>query len=354
MPSPFEPVTVGGLTLPHRIAMSPMTRSRAYGQLPSDLMAEYYAQRAGAAMIITEGTQPSAVGQGYLNTPGIHSAEQIAAWRKVTDAVHSRGGRIFLQLMHTGRVGHPSFLPEGLQHVGPSAVAADSQVFTGDGMQAMSDPAELSDEDIAATVEDYAKAAANAVEAGFDGVELHGANGYLIHQFLSSNANRRTDRWGGSPENRVRFAVEVARAVADRIGPDRVGLRVSPGVTNNDIREDDPHDTYAALSDGIRPLGLAYLHVFEGPHRDITLRLRKEFDGTFILNPFTPGSHTGPAELALLEDGTADILTFGANYLANPDLPERLAKGRPLNTPDPATFYGGDEKGYTDYPRHAD
>jgi N-ethylmaleimide reductase len=196
MPSPFDPVTVGRLTLPHRIAMSPMTRSRAYGQVPSDLMAEYYAQRAGAAMIITEGTQPSVVGQGYLNTPGIHSAEQIDGWHKVTDAVHERGGRIWLQLMHTGRVGHPSFLPEGVRHVGPSAVAADSKVFTADGMQPMSDPTELSEQDIAATIEDYTQAAANAVDAGFDGVELHGANGYLIHQFLSSNANRRTDRWG--------------------------------------------------------------------------------------------------------------------------------------------------------------
>ena len=198
MPSPFEPVTVGGLVLPHRIAMSPMTRNRAPGQVPTDLMALYYAQRAGAGLIITEGTQPSVVGQGYLNTPGIHSEEQIRGWRKVTDAVHGRGGRIFLQLMHSGRVGHASLLPDGMRHVAPSAVPANIQIFIGDGMGDASVPSELTEDGIAATIQDYVQAAANAIEAGFDGVELHGANGYLIHQFLSTNANLRTDHWGGS------------------------------------------------------------------------------------------------------------------------------------------------------------
>ncbi len=354
MSSPFDPVTVGGLALPHRIAMSPMTRSRAYGQIPNELMAEYYAQRAGAALIITEGTQPSVVGQGYLNTPGIHSPEQIAGWRKVTDAVHARGGRIFVQLMHTGRVGHHSLIPDGHSHVGPSAVRADIQIFIGDGMGDVPVPVALTEEGIQATIADFANAAANAIEAGFDGVELHGANGYLIHQFLSTNANQRTDRWGGSRHNRVRFAVEATRAVADRIGAHRVGLRVSPGVTNNDIHEADPHETCAELVDGLNPIGLAYLHVFEGPYRDITLMLRKEFTGTLILNPATPGSFTSKENLDVIEDGTADIITFAANFLANPDLPERLRHDKPLNTPDPATFYGGDHRGYTDYPTLTD
>ncbi len=354
MTSPFEPVKLGDLVLPHRIAMSPMTRNRAYGQVPNDLMAEYYAQRASAGIIITEGTQPSVVGQGYLNTPGLHSDEQIRGWRKVTDAVHARGGRILVQLMHSGRVGHPSLLPEGVSHVGPSPVRADIQVFIGDGMGDAPVPVELSEADIAATIEDYANAAANAVEAGFDGVELHGANGYLIHQFLSTNANQRTDKWGGSRHNRVRFAVETAKAVADRIGSHRVGIRLSPGVTNNDIHEADPHETYAELIDGLKPLGLAHLHVFEGPYRDITLMLRKEFDGTFILNPSTPGAFTSKENLDLIEDGTADVITFGALFLANPDLPRRLAEDKPLNTPDPTTFYGGDHRGYTDYPTLSD
>ncbi|HEX4222463.1 MAG TPA: alkene reductase [Pseudonocardiaceae bacterium] len=350
MPSPFEPVTIGGLTMPHRIAMSPMTRNRAPGQLPNGLMAEYYAQRADAALIITEGTQPSVVGQGYIDTPGMHSAEQIAGWRQVTDAVHAEGGRIFVQLMHTGRVGHTSMLPEGLHHVGPSAVRADIQVFLGDGHGDAPVPVELTEEGIESTIADYAQAAANAVEAGFDGVELHGANGYLIHQFLSTNANLRTDAWGGSPQRRTRFAVEVAKAVADRIGAHRLGMRISPGVQNNDIQEADPHETYAALVEGLRPIGLAYLHIFEGPYRDITLAIRKEFDGVLILNPSTPGAFTNREELSLIEDGTADVLTFAQAFLANPDLPTRLRENKPLNTPDRATFYGGNYRGYTDYP----
>ncbi|HEY4453433.1 MAG TPA: alkene reductase [Pseudonocardiaceae bacterium] len=350
MPTPFEPVTIGALTLPHRIAMSPMTRNRAPGQVPNDLMAEYYAQRASAALIITEGTQPSIVGQGYIDTPGMHSAEQIAGWRRVTDAVHDAGGRIFVQLMHSGRVGHVSMLPEGVRHVGPSAIRADTQVFIGDGMADTPVPVALTEEGIASTIADYAQAAANAVEAGFDGVELHGANGYLIHQFLSTNANQRTDDWGGSPANRVRFAVEVAAAVADRIGADRLGMRISPGVPNNDIHEADPHETYAALVEGLRPVGLAYLHIFEGPYRDITLAVRKEFDGALILNPSTPGSFTNREELSLIEDGTADVITFAQAFLANPDLPKRLRENLPLNAPDPKTYYGGNYRGYTDYP----
>ncbi|MFI5610140.1 alkene reductase [Amycolatopsis sp. NPDC051903] len=354
MPSAFDPIKLGELTLPHRVAMSPMTRNRAYGTVPNDLMAEYYAQRASAGLIITEGTQPSVVGQGYLNSPGLHSEEQVRGWRKVTDAVHANGGRIFAQLMHSGRVGHSSLLPDGVRHVGPSAVRADVQIFIGDGMGDAPVPVELTEEGIAATIEDHVQAAANAIDAGFDGVELHGANGYLIHQFLSTNANRRTDRWGGTHHNRARFAIEVAKAVAERIGAHRVGMRLSPGVTNNDIHEADPHDTYAALVDGLKPLGLAYLHLFEGPYRDITQQIRKEFDGVLVLNPSTPGSTTDKESLELIEDGTADVITFGQLFLANPDLPRRLRENKPLNTPDHATYYGGDHHGFTDYPALAE
>lgn len=346
----FEPFKLGDLTLPHRIAMSPMTRSRAYGQIPSDSMAEYYAQRASAAFIVTEGTQPSIVGQGYLNTPGIHSKEQVQGWRKVTDAVHAADGRIFVQLMHSGRVGHSSFLPEGVRSVAPSPVRAEIKMFTTEGHADASEPVELDEEGIATTIADFAQAARNAIEAGFDGVELHGANGYLLHQFLATNTNLRTDRWGGSVDGRIRLTVEVAKAVAEAIGAQRVGLRISPGVTNNDIREDDPEETYSALIREINPIGLAYLHMFEGPLRDLTLKLREEFDGALVLNPFTPGATTTANEFELLDNGTADILTFGALFLANPDLPARLAAGGPYNTPDRKTFYGGDDHGYIDYP----
>ena len=336
-----------------------MIRCRAYGQgaSPTELMATYYAQRASAGLIVTEGTQPSPVGQGYPNTPGLHSPEQVTAWRQVTDAVHAAGGTIFAQLMHSGRIGHPSILPDGLTLVGPSPIAAHGQSFTPTGLQDYVTPTELTEQGIADTIADFAHAARNAVDAGFDGVEIHGANGYLVHQFLSTNANQRTDGWGGSVDGRVRFAVEVTRAVADAIGADRVGLRLSPANPLNDIVEDDFRDTYPALVDAIEPLGLAYLHVMEmGPNadRDLTLDLRKRFTGTFILNPATTVVVTGQERLSLVEDGTADMISFGALFLANPDLPARLAAGGPFNQPDPATFYGGDEPGYTDYPRLAD
>ena len=325
MTTAFDPIDLAGRQLPNRIVTAPMTRSRAYGQgaSPTELMATYYAQRASAGLIVTEGTQPSPVGQGYPNTPGLHSPEQVTAWRQVTDAVHAAGGTIFAQLMHSGRIGHPSILPDGLTLVGPSPIAAHGQSFTPTGLQDYVTPTELTEQGIADTIADFAHAARNAVDAGFDGVEIHGANGYLVHQFLSTNANQRTDGWGGSVDGRVRFAVEVTRAVAD----------------------------------AIEPLGLAYLHVMEmGPNadRDLTLDLRKRFTGTFILNPATTVVVTGQERLSLVEDGTADMISFGALFLANPDLPARLAAGGPFNQPDPATFYGGDEPGYTDYPRLAD
>lgn len=353
MTSAFDGLRLGDLALSNRIVMAPMTRSRAYGdgQAPTELMAEYYAQRASAGLIISEGTQPSVVGQGYPDTPGLHSAGQIAAWRKVTDAVHAEGSVIFAQLMHTGRAGDPDLLPGGLVPVGPSAVAAEGQIYTHAGLKPFPVPHPLTEEQIIETIADFATAARNAIEAGFDGVEVHGANGYLIHQFLSSNANQRTDEWGGSVEGRIRFAVQVARAVAAQIGPERVGIRLSPANPLHDIVEDNLELTYKALVAELADLGLVYLHVKESAgHRDLTAALRAQWPGALILNPATDPGPTGPAELALVEDGTADLLSFGALFLANPDLPARLSHGGPFNTPERSRFFGGDHRGYTDYP----
>ncbi|MCF3123337.1 alkene reductase [Streptomyces silaceus] len=351
MTTAFDTIDLSGTQLGNRIAMAPMTRSRAgEGGVATDLTAAYYAQRASAGLIITEGIQPSVVGQGYPDTPGLHSEEQIAGWRKVTDAVHAAGGRIFAQIMHTGRIGHPSLLPEGLVNVGASPVAAKGQVYTAEGPKDFVTPRELTGAEIRATIDDFVTAARNAVEAGFDGVELHGANGYLIHQFLAPGSNRRTDEWGGSVENRIRFAVEVAKAVTAEIGAARTGFRVSPGNPFNDISEPDPESTYTALVKELAALDLAYLHVMEvGEVRELTTRLRQDFGGTLVLNPLSEGPTSHDA-LALVEDGTADVIAFGALFLANPDLPARLRTEGPYNTPDQATFYGGTEKGYTDYP----
>ncbi|MFE5588157.1 alkene reductase [Kitasatospora sp. NPDC056531] len=355
MTTAFEPIVLGGKRLASRVAMAPMTRSRAFGPgaEPTELMATYYAQRASAGLIVTEGIQPSPVGQGYPDTPGLHTPGQVAAWRRVTDAVHREGGVIFAQLMHTGRIGHPSLLPEGLVPVGPSAVAAKGKVFTHQGPKDFVTPKELDQDELVRTIADFVAAARGAIAAGFDGVEIHGANGYLIHQFLAPNSNLRTDGWGGDAAGRARFGIEVATAVAEAIGGHRTGFRISPGNPLNDIAETDPADleeTYAGLLAGLAPLGLAYLHVLEGPDRELTGRLRKNWPGVFVLNPFTHPEPTGHDALGLVEDGTADMIAFGTLFLANPDLPARLAAGGPYNTADRATFYGGDHRGYTDYP----
>ncbi|MFD9329568.1 alkene reductase [Streptomyces sp. NPDC060065] len=352
MTTSFEPLNLGGTTLNNRIVMSPMTRSRAYGpgQAPTEAMAVYYAQRASAGLIVSEGIQPSVAGQGYPNTPGLHSSAQVEAWRQVTDAVHERGGVIFAQLMHTGRIGHPSLLPDGLASVAPSAVAADTQIFTAEGLQPCVTPKELTPAEIEQTIADFVTAARNAIDAGFDGVEIHGANGYLIQQFLSDNVNLRDDEWGGAIQGRIRFGVEVAKAVTDAIGAHRVGFRISPGNPFNDIVESDLPNLYGELLAALSPLGLAYVHLMEGPDRELTLQLRKQWQGAFILNPFTHPNPTGVDALSLVEDGTTDAVAFGALFIANPDLPQRLQQGGPFATPDPATFYGGDERGYTDYP----
>ncbi|MHA6526040.1 alkene reductase [Tessaracoccus sp. G1721] len=353
MSTPFQPYTLGPITLRNRIVMAPMTRSRAFGPgaTATDLMATYYAQRASAGLIVTEGTQPSVVGQGYPDTPGLHTDAQVEAWRKVTAAVHARGGHIFAQLMHVGRVADPALLPDGLLPVGASAVTAEGQIYTHSGPKPFSEPTPLDEDGIQATIRDFADAAESAVEAGFDGVELHGANGYLIHQFLSSNANQRIDRWGGTPANRARFGIEIARAVADRIGGDRVGFRVSPGNALHDIVESDLEATYTALVTALGELGLAYLHVMEVPgQRPTTHALRQLWPSTLILNPDTRPNPTGPAELGLIDDGTADLIAYGSLFIANPDLPERLAAGGPFNEVDRRTSFGGGEHGYTDYP----
>lgn len=351
MADAFDSYDLAGTKLANRIAMAPMTRSRAYGagNTPTDLMATYYAQRASAGLIITEGTQPSVVGQGYTNTPGLHSAEQVEAWRTVTDAVHAAGGVIFAQLMHAGRIGHPSILPDGLIPVAPSSVKAAGQLHTFDGLQDFVEPKELTEAEIQATIADFATAARNAIAAGFDGVEIHGANGYLVHQFLSDNVNQRTDAWGGSVDGRIRFAVEVATAVVEAIGAEKTGIRLSPANPYNDIVETSADEVYPALVAALAPLGLAYLHLIESD-RALTNRLRAAWPGTFILNPATHPQPTGPAELALIQDGTTDLLSYGALFLANPDLPARLAAQGPFNTPDFSAAFGGDHRGYTDYP----
>ncbi|WP_141578727.1 alkene reductase [Actinomadura sp. WMMA1423] len=349
----FEPLRVGKLDLPNRLVMAPMTRSRAAaGGLATPLTAEYYAQRAAAGLIVTEGTQPSVRGQGYVDTPGLHSEEQVAAWRAVTDAVHAEGGRIFAQLMHAGRVGHPVLYPDGGLPLGPSPIATGERLFTPDGMLDHPVPREMTREDIAQALEEFADAARNAAEAGFDGVELHGANGYLINQFLADGSNRRTDEYGGTAENRARFGIEVARAVAGAIGPERVGFRVSPGTTAGGVSESDTPELYSALVAGLAPLGLAYLHVMEHD-REQTRRIRGEWPGTLILNPHPlpgPASGTPEAGVDALREGLADAVAFGRLWLSNPDLPARIRVGGPYNEADPATFYGGDRHGYTDYP----
>ncbi len=328
--------------------MAPMTRSRATPTgMPTELNAEYYAQRASTALIITEGAQPSDDGQGYLLTPGIYTDAHIAGWRRVTDAVHEAGGRIVVQLMHVGRISHPANTPHGRQPVAPSAVKPANQMFTVSGMQEMPEPRALSEREVADTVQDFRRAAAAAIRAGADGVEIHGASGYLVQQFLASNVNQRTDRYGGSVENRIRFAVEVAAAIAEEIGPGRTGIRISPGNPFNDIVEDDVPELYTALVKALAPLDLGYLHVVHSGDEDLLASLRRDWPGALVLNRGGADLETRAKDV---ENGLADVITVGAMVLANPDLVERIKTGAPLNEPDPSTYYGGDARGYTDYP----
>jgi N-ethylmaleimide reductase len=349
----FTPCEFASKTLKNRIVMAPMTRSRAQnpGALPTELMALYYAQRATAGLIITEGTQPSILGQGYPNTPGLHSAEQVEAWRKVTNAVHAKGGVIFAQLLHTGRIGDADLLPGGLVPVGPSPVTPKGEVYTANGLQPYGQPREMTNSEIVETIADYANAAENAIEAGFDGVEIHGANGYLVHQFLSNNANLRTDKWGGSIEGRIRFGVEVANAVTEKIGSSKVGFRVSPANSFNDISEDDIKGTYEALILELAKLDLAYLHFAENPMQNhLIFQVREWWPNTLIVNTSVSGRAKNKSDLAYIDSGIADLIAFGNLFIANPDLPSRLETDGPYNVADPSKFYGGGEQGYTDYP----
>ncbi|GIH97245.1 alkene reductase [Planobispora siamensis] len=349
MPDLFEPVRLGRLRLPNRLVMSPMTRSRADRRgVPPAEAALYYAQRATAGLIITEGVQPSLAGQGYPGTPGLHTDEQVDGWRAVTEAVHAAGGRIFTQLMHTGRIGHPSL--HGLRPVAPSPVRAAGQIFTSAGRRDLPVPRQLTAAEVLATVDDFAHAARRALDAGFDGVELHGGNGYLIHQFLASRTNLRDDGYG---RDRIRFAVEVASAVAGAIGGDRVGLRITPGNPYNDMAEDGIDEVYPALIDALAPLGLVYLHL-AGSAAGTPLggKIRASWPGCLVAAPGSGGEPSpdgGRAEGERWLAHGADLIAFGRAFLANPDFVERLRTGAPLNHPDPATYYGGGARGYTDY-----
>ncbi len=349
----FAPFQLGPYLLTNRLVMAPLTRNRAgAGEAPTELAATYYGQRATAGLIISEGTQPSAVGQGYPHTPGLHTDEQVAGWRLVADAVHAEGGRIVAQLMHAGRIGHEAIT--GLRPVAPSPVTPAGEVYTEAGMKAMQAPRELGTEELARVVGEFVDAAQRAVAAGLDGVELHAANGYLLQQFLSDSTNHRTDAYGGSPQNRARFVVEVATAVAAAIGGERVGIRISPGGTFNDIAETEVEQTYAALLEGLAPLNLLYLHVLEAPDSDFRSVLLKQWEGPVIMNT----GFTGPSDLetaqTVIDSGEADLFAIGRGFLANPDLVARLRTGAALNEPDQATFYAGGAKGYTDYPTLSD
>lgn len=355
-PCLFSPQQVGALLLPNRVVMAPMTRSRSDSLgVPSKLAAAYYAQRASAGLIVAEATQISAEGQGYLRTPGIYNGTQVAAWCEVTDAVHNAGGRIVLQLWHVGRVSHPANRAAGTRSVGPSAIAASVNIFTDTGMHAAPIPHELTLTEIAAIQAEYAQAARNAIAAGFDGVEIHAGNGYLIDQFLQGSANRRTDAYGRDPEGRCRFLWEVCESVINAVGAPRTGVRLSPFGVFNGISDDDPESLFATAIAGLDRLGPAYLHVInlevsgdrtvraEGV--DVARFARQHFSGKLMV---AGGYELTSAEKALRE-GIADLIGFGRPYIANPDLVARMHRGLPLTLPERATFYTEGAKGYTDY-----
>lgn len=346
----FTPVALGAIELANRIVMAPMTRDRAGpGDVPTPLMVEYYAQRASAGLIVTEGAQPSAVGKGYWRTPGIHSAEQIEGWRAVADAVHARGGRIVMQLMHCGRVVVPANRGFEADVIAPSAIACPAPVPGPDGVPVpTAAPREIAVAEIPALLEEYAQAARNAMAAGLDGVELHCASGYLINQFLNPASNQRTDEYGGSAENRIRFPIAVLRALADAIGADRVGFRISPGNPYNGMDPADPAATFGPFVKAADALGLAFCHVVDMglPDLDTLALLRANFSGPIIAN----NNLKADSARALLDAGKAEAVSFGRAFIANPDLVERIAAGAPLAKPDFSLLYTGEERGYTDYP----
>ncbi|MGN8244939.1 alkene reductase [Cellulomonas soli] len=350
-PSLWQPFTLGRVELNHRLALAPMTRSRANPDgTPGELVAEHYAQRASLGLLITEGTQPSPDGQGYLGTPGIYTPEHIEGWREVADAVHAQGGHLFIQLMHVGRISHPDNTPHHRQPVAPSAISAEQDMVTPTGTQKTPVPRELSTEDIQVVIEEFRHAAAAAIAAGADGVELHAANGYLLHQFLAPNANQRTDSYGGSVENRARFVVEVAAAVVDEIGADRTGIRISPAFPLGGLDEGDTDAVraqYRHLVGELARLNLAYLHVHHLGDDELLRSLREVWPAAVLVVRY------GREREQIADDidaGLADIAPLGRFALANPDVVERLRTDAPLNDLDPATLYTGGAAGYTDYP----
>lgn len=356
----FDSIHFGDIHAANRIVMAPLTRDRAGpNQVPTPLMVTYYEQRASAGLIVTEGTQISAEGQGYLDTPGLHSAEQIAGWKKVTDAVHAKGGKIVVQLWHVGRISHLSLLPKGMQPVSSTATPAKGKTFTAKGFEDVSEPRALRTDEIPRLIEDYRVAARNAIAAGFDGVEVHGANGYLLEQFMRDSINDRSDAYGGSQENRARLVVEVMTAIVAEIGGGRTGIRLSPVTPANDAGPDsDAQAMYEYVVEKLAPLKLAFLHVVEGatggprdnaPFDFAALRARfKQGNprGAWIVN----NGYTRSMAIEAVADGAADMVAFGKHFIGNPDLVERLRADAPLAQPERETFYGGGAKGYTDYP----
>lgn len=350
----FTPATLGKLQLRNRVVMAPMTRSRAIGNVPNELMEKYYAQRASAGLIITEGVSPSPNGLGYARIPGLFNAAQVQGWKRVNDAIHAQGGKSFVQLMHTGRVSHAANMPAGSKILAPSALALSGDMWTdSNGMQPYPVPTAMSEAEIASTIAEYAQAAKNAIEAGFDGVELHGANGYLIDQFLNTATNQRTDQWGGSVENRIRFAVEVARATVAAIGADRVGMRVSPyGVFNGTAPDAKMDVLYLKLVDALNELGLVYIHIVDHSSMgapavspELKAKIRASFKGKYILS----GGYDAARAQADLDADKGDLVAIGRPFISNPDLVDKLQRGTALTPPDASTFYTPGEKGYTDY-----
>ena len=351
----FTPIQLGRYTLPNRIIMAPLTRCRAgEGSVPTSLNVDYYRQRASAGLIISEASQVSQQGQGYPATPGIYSPEQIAGWKLVTDAVHQQNGRIFLQLWHVGRSSHSSFQPGGALPVAPSAIAIEGELLTDQGMKPYETPRALERDEISGIVEQFRQGAENALEAGFDGVEIHGANGYLLDQFLRDGANKRTDDYGGSIENRARLQLEITEAVVGVWGNDRVGIRLSPSSTFNGMSDSNPEATFGYSVEQLNRFNLAYLHLLEpgesdlrhGGHAVPTAYFRPIYRGNLMAN----WDYDQAKANAAIASGSADLISFGKAFIANPDLPERFKLNAPLNPPDPDTFYGGGEHGYTDYP----
>jgi len=351
----FSSYKLGHITLKNRIVMAPMTRSRALGNIPNDMMKEYYALRAGAGLIVTEGTSPSPNGLGYARIPGLFNQDHVYGWRKITDAVHQKEGKIFVQLMHTGRVSHYLNLPAGARIISSSAEVLNGEIWTDQKkLQPFTVPEEMTLDDIKNTIEEFVKAAKLAVEAGFDGIELHGANGYLIEQFINPTVNKRSDQYGGSIENRIRFVTEIAARASDAIGNERIGIRISPyGISNGMKFYDEIDETYSLLAEKLNSLNLTYIHIVDhssmgAPEVSPTVKaaIRQNFKNTVILS----GGYNAERAEKDICDGKGDLVAFGKYFISNPNLVEKLKNGSKLVEADKNTFYSPGEKGYLDYP----